>query len=320
MFFDSKNFLYYWRLTPDNRVLFGGRASMWPTSIARTAGILRRAMVSVHPQLMGVRVEYAWGGRVAFTFDRMPHVGRADGVAYATGCCGSGVAIMPWLGVRVAEWVGGAAPPELASLRFPLVPAPYEGRAWFLPLAGSTGRRRTPGCQARVGSPTERRPALDTGCAATSAGPVYPSRRITGGPPGVSAASGLVARARDDLPTALSDWHDGRARRRPGALARGGGLPADEPRHQHHAGQPHAGDQRRSRPGERRLRCVLSLPVRSDGLVGRTQAACRSVARRAAPVGAAGSPDGSAANTAVDAPTVSTAAWHGHCGPELHRL
>lgn len=136
MFFDTRNFLCYWRLTPDNRMLFGGRASMWPTSIARTAGILRRAMVQVHPQLGSARVEYAWGGRVAFTFDRMPHAGRADGVTYATGCCGSGVAIMPWLGTRLAEWVGGGSAPELASLRFPLVPAPHEGRAWFLPLAG----------------------------------------------------------------------------------------------------------------------------------------------------------------------------------------
>lgn len=136
MFFDTKNFLYYWRLTPDGRMLFGGRASMWPSSIMHTAEILQRSMVAVHPQLAGVRVEYAWGGRVAFTYDRMVHAGRADGVTYAVGCCGSGVAIMPWLGTRVAEWVGGATPPLLASIGFPLVPAPYEGRAWFLPLAG----------------------------------------------------------------------------------------------------------------------------------------------------------------------------------------
>ena len=136
MFFDTKNFLYYWRLTPDNRMLFGGRASMWPSSILHTAEILQRSMVRVHPQLAGTRIAYAWGGRVAFTFDRMVHAGRADGVAYAVGCCGSGVAIMPWLGTRLAEWVGGGSPPALASLRFPLVPAPYEGRAWFLPFAG----------------------------------------------------------------------------------------------------------------------------------------------------------------------------------------
>lgn len=136
MFFDTKNFLYYWRLTPDNRMLFGGRASMWPSSILHTAEILRRSMVEVHPQLAGTRIAYAWGGRVAFTYDRMVHAGRADGVTYAVGCCGSGVAVMPWLGMRMAEWVGGGTAPELASRRFPLVPAPYEGRAWFLPLAG----------------------------------------------------------------------------------------------------------------------------------------------------------------------------------------
>lgn len=136
LFFDTKHFLYYWRLTPDGRLLFGGRASMWPTSVARAASILQRAMVEVHPQLWQTPIAYAWGGKVAFTFDRMVHAGRADGFAYAAGCCGSGVAVMPWLGMRMADWVGGGDPPAIASLSFPLVPAPYEGRAWFLPLAG----------------------------------------------------------------------------------------------------------------------------------------------------------------------------------------
>jgi len=136
MFSDTKNFLFYWRLTADNRMLFGGRASMWPTSIRHTAEILHRSMIELHPQLRGIRIAYAWGGKVAFTFDRMTHVGRADGVAYAIGCCGSGVATMPLLGAKVADWVGGGPAPELAALAFPLVPVPFEGRAWFLPLAG----------------------------------------------------------------------------------------------------------------------------------------------------------------------------------------
>ena len=139
---DTRNFLSYWRLTADDRMLFGGRASMWPTSIRRTAEILHRSMLEIHPQLRGTRVAYAWGGRVGFTLDRMVHAGRADGAYYAVGCCGTGVAIMPWLGVRVAEWAGGGAAPELASRRFPLVPAPYEGRAWFLPLAGEYWKTR----------------------------------------------------------------------------------------------------------------------------------------------------------------------------------
>ena len=136
VFFDTKNFLYYWRLTPDRRMLFGGRASFRPTSVERTAAILHRGLIEVHPQLRQSRIEYAWGGNVGFTFDRMPHVGRIGRVTYAMGYCGTGVAMSTYLGTRVGEWLGGGPAPALARLRFPLVPAPYEGRAWFLPFVG----------------------------------------------------------------------------------------------------------------------------------------------------------------------------------------
>lgn len=136
-FFDTKNFLYYWHVSADRRMVFGGRASFMPTSIDRTAAILHRGLLEVHPQLVDTRIEYAWGGNVGFTFDRMPHVGRTkDGVTYALGCCGTGVALMTYLGTRVGQWLAGGEPPALASLSFPLVPAPYEGRPWFLPFAG----------------------------------------------------------------------------------------------------------------------------------------------------------------------------------------
>jgi len=136
-FFDTKNFLYYWHVSADRRVVFGGRASFMPTSIERTAAILHKGLLEVHPQLAGFRIDYAWGGNVGFTFDRMPHAGRtAAGVAYAMGCCGTGVALMTHLGTKIGEWLAGGDPPVLARLRFPLVPAPYEGRPWFLPVVG----------------------------------------------------------------------------------------------------------------------------------------------------------------------------------------
>jgi glycine/D-amino acid oxidase-like deaminating enzyme len=136
-FFDTKNFLYYWHVSADRRMVFGGRASFMPTTIDHTAAILHRGLIEVHPQLAGRRIDYAWGGNVGFTFDRMPHVGRTrDGVAYAMGCCGTGVALMTHLGTRVGEWLAGGEPPVLSKLSFPLVPAPYEGRPWFLPLTG----------------------------------------------------------------------------------------------------------------------------------------------------------------------------------------
>jgi glycine/D-amino acid oxidase-like deaminating enzyme len=136
-FFDTKNFLYYWHVSADRRMVFGGRASFMPTSIDQTAAILHKGLLEVHPQLAGYRIDYAWGGNVGFTFDRMPHVGRTgDGVAYAMGCCGTGVALMTHLGTKAGEWLAGGEAPALARLKFPLVPAPYEGRPWFLPFAG----------------------------------------------------------------------------------------------------------------------------------------------------------------------------------------
>ena len=52
-FFDTKNFLYYWHVSADRRMIFGGRASFLPTSIERTAAILHKGLLEVHPQLAG---------------------------------------------------------------------------------------------------------------------------------------------------------------------------------------------------------------------------------------------------------------------------
>ena len=100
-------------------MIFGGRASFLPTSLDRTATILHKGMLEVHPQLAGYRIDYAWGGNVGFTFDRMPHVGRQDGITYAMGCCGTGVALMTALGTAVGEWLGGGPAPALAAAAVP---------------------------------------------------------------------------------------------------------------------------------------------------------------------------------------------------------
>jgi glycine/D-amino acid oxidase-like deaminating enzyme len=142
-FWDTKYFLYYWHVSADNRMIFGGRTSFLPTSVDRSAAILHRGLLEVHPQLADYRIEYAWGGNVGFTFDRMPHAGRTnDGVTYAVGCCGTGVALMTWLGTRVGGWLAGDRAPAITELGFPLVPAPYEGHPWFLPFVGEFYRMK----------------------------------------------------------------------------------------------------------------------------------------------------------------------------------
>jgi glycine/D-amino acid oxidase-like deaminating enzyme len=135
-YFDTRNFLSYWHVSADRRLVFGGRVSFFPTTVDRTAKLLHTRMLDVHPQVAGYRVEYSWGGKIGMTFDRMPHIGRSGGVMYAMGCCGSGVVLLHWLGTKAGEWMGGGEAPALARLGFPLVPAPYEGRPWFLPVVG----------------------------------------------------------------------------------------------------------------------------------------------------------------------------------------
>ena len=96
MIYDSKHFLYYYRLTPDNRMLFGGRAAFFPeseTTVRESAELLRQGMIQVYPQLRDTNVEFVWGGTLDFTFDVMPHSGRIDGMHFAarfrgTRCCG----------------------------------------------------------------------------------------------------------------------------------------------------------------------------------------------------------------------------------------
>ena len=137
--FDSKNFLHYYRLSADRRLLFGGRAAFapeTPATVRESAAILERDMQAVFPQLQAVRPEYAWGGTLDFAFDLMPHAGLHDGLAYALGYAGHGVALATYLGLLVAESLCGLnVDNPFAEIPFPGAPFDlYDGRPWFLPF------------------------------------------------------------------------------------------------------------------------------------------------------------------------------------------
>jgi len=142
MIYDSKHYLYYYRLTPDRRMLFGGRAAFFPeteNSIRRSAEILRRGMVGVYPQLANTRLEYVWGGTLDFAFDIMPHAGQIDAVYHALGYAGHGVAMATWLGQKMAELIAGSQP-DVPFMDIPFPGAPlgfYYGTPWFLPFVGA---------------------------------------------------------------------------------------------------------------------------------------------------------------------------------------
>jgi len=139
--FDSKHYLHYYRLTPDNRMLFGGRAAFFPETaktIGKSAEILHRDLVDVYPQLRDTKVEYVWGGTLDFAFDMMPHAGQMDGIYYALGYAGHGVAMATYLGQAIACNLCGRQSDNPYE-EIPFAGAPlglYNGKPWFLPLAG----------------------------------------------------------------------------------------------------------------------------------------------------------------------------------------
>ncbi len=142
MIYDSKNYLYYYRLTPDRRMLFGGRAAFFPENdrtVRESAEILRRGLIDVYPQLRNTKTEYAWGGTLDFAFDIMPHAGQIDGMYYALGYAGHGVAMATYQGQKIAELMAGDKPENpFVGIPFPGAPLGlYNGNPWFLPLAGA---------------------------------------------------------------------------------------------------------------------------------------------------------------------------------------
>ncbi len=142
MIYDSKHFLYYYRLTPDNRMLFGGRAAFFPeteNTVRQSAEILRRGMTGVYPQLRDAKVEFVWGGTLDFTLDVMPHAGKIDGMYFAAGFAGHGVAAATWFGVKLAGLICGD-PNDMPFDGIPFRSAPLglrSGNTWALPLAGA---------------------------------------------------------------------------------------------------------------------------------------------------------------------------------------
>ncbi|HEY9538751.1 MAG TPA: FAD-binding oxidoreductase [Kiloniellaceae bacterium] len=107
---DSKYVIDYYRLSADRRLLFGGGESYLPAYPRNIAGIVRRCMLRVFPQLQDVAIDYAWGGTLAITMKRLPAFGRLDGdVFYAMGFSGQGVALTTLAGKVIAEAVAGQA-------------------------------------------------------------------------------------------------------------------------------------------------------------------------------------------------------------------
>jgi len=107
---DTQWVLDYFRLSRDDRMVFGGRVSYSTLVPPRLGQGMRRRMVNVFPQLATVPIEYAWGGYVDITMNRAPDFGRiGSNVYYLQGFSGHGLALSAMAGRLVAEAIGGDA-------------------------------------------------------------------------------------------------------------------------------------------------------------------------------------------------------------------
>jgi glycine/D-amino acid oxidase-like deaminating enzyme len=136
----SKNIGNYFRATPENRLLFGGRARFAmsnPRSDEKSGQILRATLAQTFPELRGVRIDYCWGGLVDMTADRLPRAGEHEGMFYAMGYSGHGVQMSVHMGQVMADVMEGRADANpWRQLEWPPIPGHF-GKPWFLPVVGA---------------------------------------------------------------------------------------------------------------------------------------------------------------------------------------
>ena len=131
---------HYFRLTADNRLIFGGRTRFAlpdPRSDATSGRLLERQLRERFPQIATIGITHCWGGLVDLTADRLPRAGEHGGLHYALGYSGHGVQMSVEMGQRMAAIMSGERVDNpFGTLPWPAVPGHF-GPPWFLPLVGA---------------------------------------------------------------------------------------------------------------------------------------------------------------------------------------
>jgi gamma-glutamylputrescine oxidase len=106
---DSYFSVNYYRMTADNRLLFGGGERYFPRKANKIADIVRKPMQRIFPQLADVPIEHGWGGLVSITTSRLPDMGRRGALFYAQGYSGQGAILSTLAGKLLADAAAGTA-------------------------------------------------------------------------------------------------------------------------------------------------------------------------------------------------------------------
>lgn len=107
---DASFIMNYFRLSNDNRLLFGGNCNYSGLDYPGQSHELRQRMLGVFPELAETRIDHCWGGPLDITINRLPNFGRlAPNVFYAHGYCGHGIILSNMAGKLIAEAIRGTA-------------------------------------------------------------------------------------------------------------------------------------------------------------------------------------------------------------------
>jgi gamma-glutamylputrescine oxidase len=107
---DSLFVINYWKLSADNRLLFGGGENYTRRFPSDIKAFVRKCMLQIYPELTDTRIDYGWGGTLAVTMNRLPDFGCLSAqVFYAHGYSGHGVPTATMAGKLLAEVISGSA-------------------------------------------------------------------------------------------------------------------------------------------------------------------------------------------------------------------
>ncbi|MFY9318498.1 NAD(P)/FAD-dependent oxidoreductase [Lentibacter algarum] len=130
---DSKFVVNYFRLSSDNRLLFGGGES-YGYKFPDIDKTVRKPMIDIYPHLKNIRFDYTWGGTLAITMKRLPYLARlAPNILSASGYSGHGVGTATQAGKLMADAIAGEATGFDTMARIPNTPFP-GGAALRTPL------------------------------------------------------------------------------------------------------------------------------------------------------------------------------------------
>ncbi len=124
---DTRRVIIYTRREPDNRIVIGSHGNLKRDGSLTGFEWLKKDAVRIFPQLTGVEWEYAWGGKLAITDDRLPHFYEpANGLIAGMGYNGRGVAMSNVMGTVLADRALGAAQDTLPFPVSPIKKIPFR--------------------------------------------------------------------------------------------------------------------------------------------------------------------------------------------------